>query len=204
MKTKKPDNIEKLLLQSRVSNMYKKFDDAKLTVNIINHLHQLCSENDLSDKNMYAHQTRSIYPSIAIYKECIKYGMDRDIVYNSIKNTAFTAVQSSASFLQKFSKLPFFFSLFGKMCKVGTSTIFGKDGFEMIWEGNTKTEIKWTCKSCFYKNEFTKYAVPELTTIFCEVDDIIYGNLSNVKWARTKTIGGGDGLCDFHFIKKNN
>ena len=204
MKLKHLDNIEKLILKSRVSKLYIELDDIKLKMDIVKHLHTLCSENDLSDKNMYTHQIHAIYPAIATYKELIKQGIPKEVVYNDIEKTAFDSVRNSARFLHKFSKLPFFFSLFGKMCKVGTSTGFGKPGFDMIWEGNTKTEIKWTCKSCYYKNEFTKYGVAELTKIFCEIDDIIYGDLSSASWERTRTIGGGDEVCDFHFIKKNS
>ena len=193
-----------MLLKSRVATVYQNLDDVSLKNKIVRHLQQLCSENDLSDKNMYSHQVHSIYPAIAVYQACVTQGMNQEEIYQTIAKSVFHVAHISAKFLQKFAKVPFFFSLFGKMCKIGTSTGFGKPGFEMIWEGNTKTYIKWTCQSCFYKNEFTKYGVSELTKIFCEVDDIVYGSLSSATWARTKTIGKGDEVCDFHFINKKN
>ena len=201
MKTDKIGNIEKVIRASRLSKLYNEINDSQLKISINRHLSELCGENDLSDKNMLGHQIRSIYPAIAFYKEYLKCGMSKDVAYNKIEKCAFDFAQNSAKFLQKFSKVPFFFSLFGKMCKVGTSTGFGKPGFDMIWECGTKDEIKWTCKSCFYENEFKRYGVPELTKIFCEVDDIIYGNLHRTEWARTMTIGSGDEVCDFHLKK---
>ncbi|MCR5053314.1 MAG: L-2-amino-thiazoline-4-carboxylic acid hydrolase [Lachnospiraceae bacterium] len=40
---------------------------------------------------------------------------------------------------------------------------------------------------------------------FCDADDICYGNMHpKISWDRTKTIGHGDGVCDFKVhIKKN-
>ncbi len=51
---------------------------------------------------------------------------------------------------------------------------------------------------------FKHYGVPELTPVFCESDDVVYGKIPNVIWGRTYTIGGGAKVCDFHFYKQRN
>ncbi len=39
---------------------------------------------------------------------------------------------------------------------------------------------------------------PEIVKGFCDADDICYGNMHpRISWDRTKTIGHGDGICDF-------
>ncbi|WP_081676008.1 L-2-amino-thiazoline-4-carboxylic acid hydrolase [Butyrivibrio sp. AC2005] len=39
-----------------------------------------------------------------------------------------------------------------------------------------------------------------MVTVFCDSDDVSFGNISdNLKWGRKKTIGRGDDLCDFKF-----
>lgn len=52
--------------------------------------------------------------------------------------------------------------------------------------------------SCFYLNVLTAYGAPELTPVYCQMDDLLYGALSpSVRWRRTKTLGRGDDCCDF-------
>ena len=49
--------------------------------------------------------------------------------------------------------------------------------------------------------------MPELTAIFCESDDVMYGHIPNARWGRTKTIGRGADVCNFSFYnprKKEN
>ena len=46
---------------------------------------------------------------------------------------------------------------------------------------------------------FRRYGVPELTAIFCESDDVMYGNIPHARWGRTKTIGRGAQVCNFSF-----
>lgn len=57
--------------------------------------------------------------------------------------------------------------------------------------------------SCPYNNYFTELGCPELTKIFCESDNRIYGVLTGVIFERAGTIGMGAKRCDF-YIRKNN
>lgn len=51
---------------------------------------------------------------------------------------------------------------------------------------------------CPYFNNCKKYNCPEFATVFCNSDDISYGNMHPwVNWGRTKTLGKGDECCDF-------
>ncbi len=43
----------------------------------------------------------------------------------------------------------------------------------------------------------TEQGCLELNILFCENDIHAYGNLSELKFTRTRTIGAGDDLCDF-------
>jgi hypothetical protein len=81
---------------------------------------------------------------------------------------------------------------------------FGDKGWDMRWRENTGKIIRWDCHSCYYHNEFIRYGMPELTPIFCESDDIVYGHIPGVVWGRTKTIGRGAEICDFCFINNKN
>ncbi len=86
------------------------------------------------------------------------------------------------------------------MTPIALKNFFGKSGWDFEWKRNDGEVIAFDCHSCFYVDVFTKYQVAELTPIFCEADDQIYGNVPNIGWARTKTIGKGYEVCDFKIV----
>ena len=50
------------------------------------------------------------------------------------------------------------------------------------------------CPYCKYCLEL---GCPELTPLFCENDDYVYGNVSGLRFTRTQTLGKGGDRCDF-------
>jgi hypothetical protein len=87
------------------------------------------------------------------------------------------------------------------MCGNSLKYVYGKPGWDMRWIVNNPREIRWNCHACFYDKELRRYGVSELTRVFCQSDDLIYGNIPGVTWGREKTIGNRDELCDFGFSK---
>lgn len=104
--------------------------------------------------------------------------------------------------MEKIARIPFFFSLFRRLCRLSTAKIFGPAGWTFEWKCNTKSCVAWDCKRCFYADVFNEYGMPELTKIFCESDDVVYGALPGIRWGRTKTIGNGADVCGFCFCKE--
>ena len=51
--------------------------------------------------------------------------------------------------------------------------------------------------ACPYNKYLTEMGCPEINILFCKNDEYTYGNLPGLKFSRTKTIGAGNGLCDF-------
>lgn len=57
-------------------------------------------------------------------------------------------------------------------------------------------------RDCLYFKTFKKYNCPQLTHIFCEVDNLCYDNMSKkILFTRTKTLGKNGDICDFSFQK---
>ncbi len=57
-------------------------------------------------------------------------------------------------------------------------------------------------KSCFYHKVLTKLGSPELTSLYCNVDVVMYSGASKcVQFERSKTIADGHKVCNFEFIK---
>jgi hypothetical protein len=76
---------------------------------------------------------------------------------------------------------------------------FPKEGWDIEWVEDSPQRIAYNITGCFYLNIFTAYGVPELTAHFCAGDDLIYGELKNITWGRTETLGRGDPCCNFDF-----
>lgn len=55
---------------------------------------------------------------------------------------------------------------------------------------------------CIYQQLFTKYGMPEMTAVFCEVDDLMYSALPRAEFIYTEQIGRGGSMCDYTFKKR--
>lgn len=194
------NKVEKLLSKSKLSEAYESLPDAALKQQILNEYAGLLSHNDLSNKMLRQHQTASIYPAIAVHQVLHKNGYTKAQSFELIRKCVLNSVQPTANKFRRAGKLPFFFALLRIMCPASMKSFFGEAGWDMQQKANTSAEIRWDCHSCYYHNEFSRYQMPELTLIYCECDDILYGHIPGVKWGRTKTIGRGAALCDFCFF----
>ena len=66
----------------------------------------------------------------------------------------------------------------------------GTDGFSV------------TMKKCLWHTACVENGCAELCRLFCDVDDVTYGGLCKLGFARTKTLGYGADCCDFRFCRK--
>ena len=57
-------------------------------------------------------------------------------------------------------------------------------------------------KKCLWHTACVENGCAELCSLFCEVDNVTYGGLRTLGFARTQTLGYGGDCCDFHFFKK--
>lgn len=198
IKTDAPEIIRR----SRLAGAYEDLNDAGLKNEIASRLKTLLSENDLSNKMLAGHLKRSILPAIAFHGALIEHGREKKDSAERIRSSVIDDAKSSASFFQVLGKIPFFFSLMRVMVKKGIQLNYGKSGWDFVWKRDDHEAIVWDCRRCFYADVFRKYGMPELTEIFCESDDVVYGNIPGVRWGRTKTIGKGDPVCDFSLFKE--
>jgi hypothetical protein len=198
------NNVEKLLKKSRLSMVYDQLSDIQIKKQIQDEYMLLIKSSNCKDKMLHNHLLQSILPAVVFYRVLNVNGYDKNKILDSIKNSIFSADTPMAKYFQNMGKLPFFYSLFRIMCKLSLKFVYGKSGWDMRWKINNSHEMAWDCHSCFYEKEFRKYGVPDLTMLFCQSDDFIYGDIPNIKWERSKTIGEGAEICDFKFKKNKN
>ncbi len=138
-----------------------------------------------------------IFPAAAIYLS-VKEELGDQAAFSVIENGAIKNCAGIEKKLAKLMRAPGLPGLFIKMWDPMTKKIFGpNNGFKNVFYPKKKGEYRMDIISCPYSRYFTELGCPELTRIFCENDERIYGNLPGLKFERTGTIGKGAERCDF-------
>lgn len=152
-------------------------------------------------KGVQTHTSR-IFPAAAIYLT-VKTENGAEKAYSVVENGAIMNCAAIRGKLEKLLKLPGMRGLFVRVFDPITKKIFGPDnGFKNVFYLKKKGEYRMDVISCPYCRYFTGLGCPELTKIFCENDERIYGNLPGVKFERTGTLGKGAERCDFYLKKE--
>ena len=100
-------------------------------------------------------------------------------------------------------KFPGMKGLFIRFWNPMTKKIFGPgNGFKNIFYPKKKGEYRMDVISCPYYRYFGELGCPELTKIYCENDERIYGNLPGITFMRMGTLGKGAERCDFLLRKE--
>lgn len=195
-------SIEKLLKKSKLASAYAMLPSPELRRAIAIEYGRLLGENDLSDPMLAGHLRTSILPAVAFHRCLQEYGYTQSASLMAIRAAVLKTAKPMANIFQGMGRLPFFFSIFRIMCSISTKHSFGPKGWVFEWKRNDAYAIEWDCRSCLYVDVFRRYSVPELAPIFCESDDVMYGNIPGVRWGRDQTIGGGDKVCNFCFYNE--
>lgn len=147
------------------------------------------------------HLTSNLFPTMAYYKALLdaSYTKDKALFYVRKETTkAATIIQIKN---HKLTKIPFTYLLYRKAIKKVMKKSYPKEGFETEWICCNKKEIHFNMRRCIYRDLTKKYGCEELCTVFCENDNITFkGLMPKIRFERTKTLGQGQDMCDFHLI----
>ena len=146
--------------------------------------------------------TDKIFPAAAVYLT-VKEELGEKTAYSVLENASVKLCAEVAPKLTKLMKLPGMRGLFVKLWDPMTRKMFGpENGFRNVFYPRKKGEYRMDVISCPYFRYFTELGCPEITKIFCENDDRIYGCLPGLKFQRTGTLGKGAERCDFRMKKE--
>jgi len=197
------DNINKIIENPHFKNLQsiveEKFpdDDEQILYCIDSEMDSMYKENADISEDEKGEVFNYIIPSIAIYNVLKKYS-DETTAIGIFKEMFLKAAYKGADSLREKAKEPGFIEGFIKKAfnlKDGNS-----GGLEKRVVCDTKNKTEFDVIKCPYVIYCNKYNVSELSTVFCECDDIFYGNIHpRLIWSRTKTIARGDEVCDFKF-----
>ena len=156
---------------------------------------------NIKDKSKNQRKTliQTILPRIALYKAMLQDGLPSEDVYKHMQKYMIDIVakQKHLSMI-KMEKVPCFYFLYSNIfLKVVRKTD--------LWESTQKHGKDYfdvTMKKCLWHTACVENDCAELCHLFCDVDNVTYGELKKLGFSRTKTLGYGGDCCDFHFYRK--
>ena len=150
-------------------------------------------------KNQLKTLKNTILPRIALYKALNNYGFSMEDSNNHMKNYMLNYIaKSKHNSMVKMEKVPGFYSLYSKM----VLKIMRKTDLQQSKQKHDAKSFDVTITKCLWHQACIENECPELCRLFCDVDNITYGELNKIGFTRTQTLGYGGDCCDFHFFKK--
>lgn len=150
-------------------------------------------------KNQLKTLKNTILPRIALYKALNNYGFSMEDSNNHMKNYMLNYIaKSKHNSMVKMEKVPGFYSLYSKMFL----KIMRKTDLQKSKQKHDAKSFDVTITKCLWHQACVENECPELCRLFCDVDNITYGELNKIGFTRTQTLGYGGDCCDFHFFKK--
>ena len=150
-------------------------------------------------KNQLKTLKNTILPRIALYKALNNYGFSMEDSNNHMKNYMLNYIaKSKHNSMVKMEKVPGFYSLYSKIFL----KIMRKTDLQQSKQKHDAKSFDVTITKCLWHEACVENECPELCRLFCDVDNITYGELNKIGFTRTQTLGYGGDCCDFHFFKK--
>ncbi len=140
-----------------------------------------------------------ILPGLALYQSFRAEGMTEAEALDETRYMLTGLINRVRTrWINLLAHLPGTYTLFRRMVRRTMNRRFVQPGFDLEWIEDSPRRIAFTMKQCLYHNTLTAYGAPELTAIYCHLDDI-WGAalLPKVIFERPHTIGRGDSVCDF-------
>jgi len=145
------------------------------------------------------HLETNILPALALYREFLNDGMSQEEAVTKVGEYLDVVAQKLRRRFQLTARMPFFFAFLKRMMRPSMVRNFPEPGFELAWPELGEDATGFNVKRCFYVDVFGKFGAPELTRLFCDMDDAVFENTPGILWERKNTIGRGGEFCDFRY-----
>ncbi|MCR4597701.1 MAG: L-2-amino-thiazoline-4-carboxylic acid hydrolase [Acetatifactor sp.] len=147
-------------------------------------------------KGVRSHTDSFIFPAGAIYLAMKE--KDEAMAFEVMEKKMAEKSKKMGAGLAKMCKHAWFRKFFLGMWDTMSHKMFGDTcGFQNVFYPKEKGCFRMDVTACPYNKYLTEMGCPEINILFCKNDEYTYGNLPGLKFSRTKTIGAGNGLCDF-------
>lgn len=193
----------KIKQQKIIKNFLFSELDTEVAQKIFDEQNNILDKNFLNAFNKTKNQLKTlkntILPRIALYKALNNYGFSMEDSNNHMENYMLNYIaKSKHNSMVKMEKVPGFYSLYSKIFL----KIMRKTDLQQSKQKHNAKSFDVTITKCLWHQACVENECPELCRLFCDVDNITYGELNKIGFTRTQTLGYGGDCCDFHFFKK--
>ncbi len=146
------------------------------------------------------HLDMLILPGLALYQTLLEESDDAEAALAEMEVIFETAFSPFFRFMHLVDRAPRSFALYRWTARTTLEHIFPPEGWERETVEDSDRAFAFNMGSCFYLNVLTAYGAPELTPLYCRMDELLYERLPpTIAWQRTKTLGRGGDCCDFRW-----
>ena len=172
----------------------ERIDESGFRKNMRKRLERLLREHKDDNEGLKEESYHYILPAIAVYQTLQVYTPN---ALSLFREMWMHGARIGAEHLRELAKDDRF--LQGWIPSVTPKkTETGAFGFRIDHVSENETE--YHVLRCPYVQFCKTYGCPEIITVFCDSDDISFGNIHpRLIWGRTKTIGRGDLYCNFKY-----
>ena len=146
------------------------------------------------------HLEEGILPGVALYQTLLDDPDTGQAALELAEAALAEGALAGRRSMERLGRLPFYFWLMRVLIKPVMRLNFPAVGWETEWVEASGDALAFNMHRCFYLDVLEGYGVPELTALYCKMDDLTYDGVSRyVRWARKRTLGRGDECCDFRW-----
>ena len=191
---------QQMISRSRFRNMYKEWNEEDRTL-LVNKMDVLIRENSqYTDSKNYGFLC-NLLTSLAIVQVLEGKGMLRKDAQKYAADAMYKFIEPQIESMKKLASHGWFVRFLKLTMPLKFKKTLGY-GWDVEFPKCGKNEFSMITHKCIFRQIFEKYGMPEMTAIFCKVDDILYSNLPRADFLYTQQIGTGGTKCDYTFRGK--
>ena len=168
---------------------------------LIARISQLIEENsEYADSGNYGHLC-NLLTSLAMVMVLEENGKTRGEAEKQVADAMYEYIKPQILAMKKLASHGWFVSFLKITMPLKFKVTLGY-GWDVEFPKCPTNTFSMTTNKCIYQQIFSKYRIPEMTAVFCKVDDILYSELPRADFSYTAQIGTGGSMCDYSFKKR--
>ena len=190
----------KMIPRSRFRDLYKEWDEEDRAL-LIDKMNVLLFENSqYTDSKNYGFLC-NLLTSLAIVQVLESKGMPRKEAEQYTADAMYKFIEPQIKSMKKLASNGWFVRFLKLTMPMKFRNTLGY-GWDVEFPKCGRDEFSMITHKCIFHQIFEKYGMPELTAIFCKVDDILYSDLPRADFLYSQQIGNGGTMCDYKFRRK--
>ncbi|MGQ9668518.1 MAG: L-2-amino-thiazoline-4-carboxylic acid hydrolase [Anaerolineae bacterium] len=150
------------------------------------------------------HLRWQILPALALYTALREHGLAPSQALQEVERLGWLEIgpwyRRSTVWLKG---LPDPFPIWRMLVRAAMRTIFPPAGWRTVPARDDAQCYGFDVVGCWYHETLTRLGAPELTAVFCRMDDYLAGLVpASIGWSRQGTIGTGAERCDFRWCRR--